>query len=79
MVLSMTTDIAKDMEYRRLGRTGLRVSVLSCGSWVTFDARVKDVLAVECMQAAYVAGCTFCGTAGVYGAAKVFLDARANA
>ena len=32
------------MEYRRLGRTGLKVSVLSFGSWVTFDAQLKDDL-----------------------------------
>ena len=66
MVLSMTTDIAKDMEYRRLGRTGLRVSVLSFGSWVTFDAQMKDDLAMECMQAAYDAGCNFFDNAEVY-------------
>ena len=62
----MTTDIAKDMEYRRLGRTGLRVSVLSFGSWVTFDAQMKDDLAMECMQAAYDAGCNFFDNAEVY-------------
>ena len=44
------------MEYRRLGRTGIKVSVLSFGSWVTFDAQMKDDLAMECMQAAYDAG-----------------------
>jgi voltage-dependent potassium channel beta subunit len=54
------------MEYRRLGRSGLKVSVLSFGSWVTFDAQLKDDTALECMQAAYDAGCNFFDNAEVY-------------
>ncbi|MET0144566.1 MAG: aldo/keto reductase [Ilumatobacteraceae bacterium] len=54
------------MEYRRLGRTGLKVSVLSFGSWVTFDAQMKDDLAMESMQAAYDAGCNFFDNAEAY-------------
>ena len=54
------------MEYRRLGRTGIKVSVLSFGSWVTFDAQMKDDLALECMQAAHDAGCNFFDNAEVY-------------
>ena len=41
------------MTYRRLGSSGLQLSVLSFGSWVSFDAQMKDDLALECMQAAY--------------------------
>ncbi len=54
------------MEYRRLGRAGIKVSVLSFGSWVTFDAQMKDDLALECMQAAQDAGCNFFDNAEVY-------------
>ena len=54
------------MEYRRLGRTGIKVSVLSFGSWVTFDTQMKDDLAMECMQAAYDAGCNFFDNAEAY-------------
>lgn len=54
------------MEYRRLGGSGLRVSVLSFGSWVTFDNQLKDDLALECMQAAWNAGCNFFDNAEAY-------------
>ena len=58
--------MTQEMEYRRLGRTGLKVSVLSFGSWVTFDNQLKDDLALECMQAAHDAGCNFFDNAEVY-------------
>ncbi len=54
------------MEYRRLGSTGLRVSVLSYGSWVTFDNQLDDSLALECMAAAGEAGCNFFDNAEAY-------------
>jgi voltage-dependent potassium channel beta subunit len=54
------------MEYRRLGRTGIKVSALAFGSWVTFDNQLKDELALECMQAAYEAGCNFFDNAEAY-------------
>ncbi|MDX2378423.1 MAG: aldo/keto reductase [Acidimicrobiia bacterium] len=54
------------MEYRRLGNTGLRTSVLSFGSWVTFDAQLDTQLAVECMAAAGDAGCNFFDNAEAY-------------
>jgi len=55
-----------EMEYRRLGRTGIKVSVLSFGSWVTFDAQLKDDVALECMQVAHDAGCNFFDNAEAY-------------
>jgi voltage-dependent potassium channel beta subunit len=58
------------MEYRRLGRTGLKVSVLSFGSWVTFDNQLDDDLALECMQAAHDAGCNFYDNAEAYAGGK---------
>jgi voltage-dependent potassium channel beta subunit len=41
------------MEYRRVGRAGLKVSVLSFGSWVTFGPQLGDELALSCLAAAY--------------------------
>jgi voltage-dependent potassium channel beta subunit len=58
--------MAAEMTYRRLGRAGIKVSALSFGSWVTFDTQLKDDLAMECMQAAYDAGCNFFDNAEVY-------------
>ncbi|HVL81316.1 MAG TPA: aldo/keto reductase [Actinomycetota bacterium] len=54
------------MEYRRLGRAGVKVSVLSFGSWVTFKSQLDDGLALECMQAAYEGGVNFFDNAEVY-------------
>lgn len=59
-----------NMEYRRLGRSGLKVSVLSFGSWVTFDTQLNDDLALECMQAAYDSGCNFFDNAEAYAGGK---------
>jgi voltage-dependent potassium channel beta subunit len=56
----------EQMEYRRLGRTGIKLSVLSFGSWVTFNNQLKDDVAMECMQVAHDAGCNFFDNAEVY-------------
>jgi voltage-dependent potassium channel beta subunit len=58
------------MEYRRLGNTGMKVSVLSFGSWVTFDNQLDNDLALECMQAAHDAGCNFFDNAEAYAAGR---------
>lgn len=58
------------MEYRRLGRSGLKVSVLSFGSWVSFDNQMRDDAALECMQVARDAGCNFFDNAESYAAGK---------
>jgi len=55
-----------DMEYRRLGRSGLQVSVLSFGSWVTFGPQLRDHLAAECLEAARAAGVNFFDNAESY-------------
>jgi len=47
------------MEYRFLGRSGLKVSVLSFGAWTTWGLSVGDDEAFACMKAAYDAGCNF--------------------
>ena len=54
------------MEYRRLGRSGLRVSVLSFGSWVTFGPQLNGDLAKNCLAAAHDAGVNFFDNAEAY-------------
>lgn len=53
------------MEYRRLGNSGLMVSSLSYGSWITFDANSASTQK-QCMFAAYDAGINFFDNAEVY-------------
>jgi voltage-dependent potassium channel beta subunit len=60
----------KTMNYRHLGRTGIRVSELSFGSWVTFKNQVDVDAAVELMAAAYDAGVNFFDNAEVYANGK---------
>jgi voltage-dependent potassium channel beta subunit len=59
-----------DMQYRRLGRAGIKVSVLSLGSWVTFHNQVQVDSAVDMMKAAYEAGVNFFDNAEVYAGGK---------
>jgi voltage-dependent potassium channel beta subunit len=54
------------MEYRRLGRSGLRVSVLSFGSWVSFGAQLDTGKARDCLAAAYEGGVNFFDNAESY-------------
>ena len=54
------------MNYRRLGRSGLKVSELSFGSWVTYGNQLNEGLERECMAAAYDAGVNFFDNAEVY-------------
>ncbi len=58
------------MQYRHLGRSGLKVSELSLGSWVTFHNQVDADLAVNMMSAAYEAGVNFFDNAEVYAGGK---------
>ena len=58
------------MQYRRLGRSGLRVSTLSLGSWVTYHNQVDTGQAVEMMAAAFDAGINFFDNAEVYAAGR---------
>jgi voltage-dependent potassium channel beta subunit len=54
------------MEYRFLGQSGLKISALSLGSWVTFGGQVGEEVAYECMTAAYDAGVNFFDNAESY-------------
>ena len=58
------------MEYRRLGKSGLKVSALSFGAWVTFGNQMDVDAALETMAAAYDAGVNFFDNAEVYAAGK---------
>jgi voltage-dependent potassium channel beta subunit len=55
-----------EMQYRHLGRSGLSVSVLSFGSWVSFGPQLAGDSARECLAAAYDAGMNFFDNAEVY-------------
>jgi voltage-dependent potassium channel beta subunit len=54
------------MQYRRLGKSGLQVSVLSFGSWVSFSKQINDKVADELMGLAYDKGINFFDNAEVY-------------
>jgi voltage-dependent potassium channel beta subunit len=58
------------MEYRHLGRAGIRVSELSFGSWVTFHTQADVDAAKEMMAAAYDAGVNFFDNAEAYAGGK---------
>ena len=58
------------MEYRNLGRSGLKVSALSYGAWVTFDTQLQVEAAKACMVAAYDAGVNFFDNAEGYAGGK---------
>ncbi|MBV6392182.1 MAG: L-glyceraldehyde 3-phosphate reductase [Anaerolineales bacterium] len=58
------------MKYRYLGKTGIQVSELSIGSWVTFKNQVDVDAAVEIMAAAYDLGVNFFDNAEVYAGGK---------
>ncbi|MFZ2373666.1 MAG: aldo/keto reductase, partial [Trichococcus flocculiformis] len=63
------------MKYRNLGKSGLRVSEIALGSWLTYGKSVADQTAEACIRTAYDAGINFFDTANVYekGAAETVL------
>lgn len=58
------------MEYRRLGKSGLQVSALSLGSWLTFGNQIEDKVAEELMSMAYDSGVNFFDNAEGYAGGK---------
>ena len=58
------------MEYRYMGKTGLQLSTLSFGSWVTFHKQIDDKIADELMGIAYEQGVNFFDNAEVYAAGE---------
>lgn len=58
------------MEYRRLGKSGLQVSALSFGTWITFGKQIDDKVADTLLSTAYEAGVNFFDNAEIYAAGK---------
>ncbi len=58
------------MNYRRLGKSGLQVSELSFGSWITFANQIENGISERLMDIAYDAGINFFDNAEVYAAGK---------
>ncbi len=61
------------MEYRRLGKTGLKVSALSYGAWVTFGQQIDDGTAKALLKTAYDGGVNFFDNAEAYAGGKAEL------
>ena len=58
------------MEYRNLGRSGLRVSEISLGSWLTFGSSVDEGATAKLVRQAFDAGVNLFDTADVYAAGE---------
>lgn len=58
------------MEYRHLGRSGLKVSALSLGAWVTYGSQVGEEAALECMKTAFEGGVNFFDNAEAYASGR---------
>jgi voltage-dependent potassium channel beta subunit len=54
------------MHYRRLGRSGLKVSEISLGSWVTFGSQVDEPVAIDILHEAYDQGVNYFENADIY-------------
>jgi aryl-alcohol dehydrogenase-like predicted oxidoreductase len=68
------------MEYRRLGETGLKISEIGLGSWLTYGTAVEQELSTACIHKAYELGINFFDTANAYnkGAAEEVLGKALN-
>lgn len=58
------------MEYRRLGKAGIKLSELSLGAWITYGGQVGEEIAEQCMRAAYEYGVNFFDNAEAYAGGK---------
>ncbi|KFU95426.1 Voltage-gated potassium channel subunit beta-1, partial [Chaetura pelagica] len=68
--LADSTAHTTGMSYRNLGKSGLRVSCLGLGTWVTFGGQITDEMAEQLMTLAYDNGINLFDTAEVYAAGK---------
>ncbi|XP_025070661.1 voltage-gated potassium channel subunit beta-1 isoform X3 [Alligator sinensis] len=68
--LQETVKSETGMIYRNLGKSGLRVSCLGLGTWVTFGGQISDEVAEQLMTIAYESGVNLFDTAEVYAAGK---------
>jgi voltage-dependent potassium channel beta subunit len=62
------------MHYRRLGRSGLKVSEISLGSWITFGEQIENKTASELIHAAYEAGVNYFDNADMYANGQAEID-----
>ncbi|XP_077171858.1 voltage-gated potassium channel subunit beta-3 isoform X5 [Paroedura picta] len=69
-VLRESTGRATGMNYRNLGKSGLRVSCLGLGTWVTFGSQISDEMAENVLTVAYENGVNLFDTAEVYASGK---------
>ena len=60
----------ESMEYRNLGRWGVKLSAVGLGSWLTYGGSVEEDAAVACIERAYELGVNFFDTANVYAAGR---------
>lgn len=58
------------MQYRRLGKSGLQVSLLSFGAWITFGNQIGEDVATDLMKTAYDGGINFFDNAEAYAAGE---------
>ena len=58
------------MDYRKLGRWGMKVSTVGLGSWLTYGGTVEEDAATECIARAYDLGVNFFDTANAYGRSR---------
>uniref|UniRef100_A0A8C2BSC7 Potassium voltage-gated channel, shaker-related subfamily, beta member 1 a n=1 Tax=Cyprinus carpio TaxID=7962 RepID=A0A8C2BSC7_CYPCA len=68
--LKESTGKLTGMKYRNLGKSGLRVSCLGLGTWVTFGGQISDEVAEQLMTIAYESGVNLFDTAEVYASGK---------
>lgn len=54
------------MQYRRVGRAGMKVSAVSLGAWITYGGSVEDQMATQCIQTAIENGINFIDVADAY-------------
>ncbi len=69
------------MKYRKVGKSGLKVSELSIGSWLTYGGSVENETAIKCLETAVENGINFIDSAEIYargGAEKVIAEFLAN-
>lgn len=58
------------MQYRHLGKYGVKVSEVSLGSWLTYGGATENETALQCIEKAYDLGINFFDTANVYATGK---------
>ena len=58
------------MKYRKVGKSGLKISEISLGSWLTYGGTVENKIAKECLNAAVENGINFIDSAEIYAAGK---------